>query len=327
MLLDYHAHVNFAAFKNDADEVIRRALDSGVFMILVGTQIDTSRRAVEMAAQYEKGVWAAVGLHPIHLEDAHIDESEEGVNSRFRSRAEVFDPDAYRALAQHPEVVAIGECGLDYWHIDHNPPRPSLTLREGASTPSPLRVRGARGVTKQKQHATLRAHLDLAHELDLPLILHCRGSKADPADAYRDQLAILREYVEAGKIKRRGSIHCFVSTWDIAEQFLELGFHIGFTGVITFEKKGVGPYDEVIRNVPLERILVETDCPYLAPVPMRGRRNEPLYVRYVAEKVAEIKGMDKEIVEKQLWENSLKVFPKISLSMESGDKQFLLPLG
>lgn len=279
MLIDYHAHVNFNAYKDDADEVIKRALDKGVFMILVGTQIDTSQRAVEMAARYEKGVWASVGLHPIHTEDMEVDEEE----SHFSTRAEVFDSAAYRALAQHEKVVAIGECGLDYWHTSQ----------------------------KERQHKTFRQHLDLADELDLPLILHCRGSKADPADAYRDQLAILHEYVKAGKIPRRGSIHCFISTWEVAEQYLKLGFHIGFTGVITFPK--TAQYTEVVRNTPLERILVETDCPYLAPVPMRGKRNEPLYVRYVAQKVAEIKGMDKGEVEERLFENTLETFPRIKI--------------
>src|SRR3989338_926985 len=292
MLIDYHAHVNFNAYKDDADEVIKRALESGVFMVLVGSQIDTSRRAVEMAAKYEKGVWASVGLHPIHLEQMEVDEEE----SHFATRAEVFDTAAYRELAQHEKVVAIGECGLDYYH-----------------TPSPQSSPSGRGQGeggwRQKQHTTLRKHLDLADELDLPLILHCRGSAKDPEDAYRDMLAILREYVEAGKIVRHGSIHCFVSTLPIAREFVDLGFHVGFTGVITFPK--AEKYAEVIRGIPLERILVETDCPYLTPVPYRGKRNEPLFVRYVAEKVAEIKKLVKHAVENQLFANTMKVFNKI----------------
>lgn len=282
MLIDYHTHVNFNAYKDDADEVIKRALKEGVFVVLVGTQVDTSKRAVEMATRYEKGVWAAVGLHPVHVEGMEVDEEE----SHFATRAEVFDSAAYRSLAQHEKVVAIGECGLDYWH----------TVAVEA---------------RARQDRTLRQHLNLTDELDLPLILHCRGSKEDPTDAYRDQLAILREYVEAGKIKRRGAIHCFISTWEIAQQYLELGFHIGFTGVITFPK--TEQYAEVVRNTPFERILVETDCPYLAPVPMRGKRNEPLYVRYVAEKVAEIKGLAAQKVEKQLLENTLETFPRIKV--------------
>ena len=279
MLIDYHAHVNFNAYKNDANEVITRALSGGVFMVLVGSQIDTSRRAVELAAQYSDGVWAAVGLHPVHLEDMDIDEEED----HFTTRKEAFNYDAYRALAQHDKVVAIGECGLDYWHPH----------------------------TKKRQFITLRQHLDLANALDLPLILHCRGSAADPEDAYRDMLAILREYVQAGKLKRCGSIHCFISTLPIALEFIALGFHVGFTGVITF--KNAEKYAEVIRGLPMDRILVETDCPYLTPAPYRGKRNEPLFVRYVAEKVAEIRGVDKEAVEEQLLENSLKVFSGIKL--------------
>lgn len=125
MLIDYHAHVNFNAYKNDADEVIKRSHEGGVFMVLVGSQIDTSRRAVEMAAKYDRGVWAAVGLHPIHLEDMEVDEEED----HFATRKEVFDPAAYRALARHPKVVAIGECGLDYWHIAPTTPNPSSGRR------------------------------------------------------------------------------------------------------------------------------------------------------------------------------------------------------
>ena len=304
MLIDYHAHVNFNAYKDDADEVIKRAHEAGVFMVLVGSQIDTSRRAVEIAARYEKGVWAAVGLHPIHLVQMEVDEEED----HFATRAEIFDPAAYRALTQNPKVVAIGECGLDYFHATD-----SHRISDKIATDYGW---------KERQHETLRQHLELAHELDLPLILHCRGSKADPQDAYRDQLTILREYVQAGKLKRRGAIHCFISTWEIAQQYLELGFYIGFTGVITFPRPSrprsgsVGQarpsaYDEVVKNTPLGRILVETDCPYLAPVPHRGKRNEPLFVRYVAEKVAEIKGMENEKVEAALFENTLKVFYKI----------------
>lgn len=280
MLIDYHAHVNFNAYKEDAPEVIKRALEGGVFMILVGSQIDTSRRAVEMASRYEQGVWATVGLHPVHLEKMAVDEEE----SHFATRQEVFDPAAYRALAQHPKVVAIGECGLDYWH---------------RSEPE----------VKTRQAQTLRAHLDLAEELDLPLILHCRGSRAQSTDAYQDQLAILKEYVEKGKLRRRGAIHCFISTWEIAQEYLKLGFYIGFTGVITFPK--TEQYAEVVRQTQLQRILVETDCPYLTPVPHRGKRNEPLYVRCVAQKIAEIKNLEQELLENQLLKNSRDVFYKM----------------
>jgi len=299
MLLDYHAQVNFSAYKDDADEVIKRALDRGVFMVLVGSQMNTSRRAVEMSAQYEKGVYAAVGLHPIHLEEMEVDESEEQVEAavpqtfKFKTRREVFHYEAYKTLAQHEKVVAIGECGLDYYHLTEDARMHVGSIPEATA----------------RQEKTFREHLDLAQELDLPLILHCRGSIAEPTDAYRDMLAILREYVDAGKLTCGGSIHCFTSTLDIAQQYVALGFHVGFTGVITF--KNAARYADVIRGLPLDRILVETDCPYMTPVPNRGKRNEPLYVRYTAEKVAEILGTEKEAVEKQLWENSLKVFQRI----------------
>ncbi|KKU13643.1 MAG: Hydrolase, TatD family [Parcubacteria group bacterium GW2011_GWC2_45_7] len=288
MLIDYHAHVNFSAFKNDADDVIKRSLNGGVFMILVGSQINTSRRAVAMAEKYENGVWAAVGLHPIHLEERAVDEEE----SHFVPRKEEFDSVAYRNLAQSKKVVAIGECGLDYYHISKE-----TSVAE----------------VKARQHEALRKHMDLASELDLPVILHCRGSAHDPEDAYQDILKIVQEYVRAGKLERRGAIHCFMSSLSVAQRFVELGFYVGFTGVITFPK--TEKYADIIRALPAERILVETDCPYLAPVPYRGKRNEPFYVRYVAEKVAEIRGVPLHEMENILFENTLRVFSRMVLNV------------
>lgn len=276
MLVDYHCHVNFAVFKDDADEVIKRALEGSVFMILIGTQIDTSRRAIEIAEKYDKGVYASIALHPIHLEKIEMDKDEGG----FTSRAEVFDFSKYKELALNKKVVAVGECGLDYHHTQSH----------------------------DMQKKTFEQHLDLADDLELPVIIHCRGSKENPDDAYNDVLKILKQR----QLKHGGAIHCFMSTLDIAQEFLKLGLYIGFTGVITF--KNAPEYKEIIRELPLEKILVETDAPYLAPMPYRGKRNEPLYVRYVAEKIAEIKELDKEKVEKQLFENTLKLFKKIPAS-------------
>lgn len=270
MFIDYHTHINFSAFKNDADAVIKRALDSGVFMILVGTQINTSRRAVEIASHYKNGVYAAIGLHPIHLEETEIDEEE--IN--FKTRAEIFDPDKYRVLARNEKVVAIGECGLDYFHSG----------------------------LFEKQQEVFRQHLDLSDELGLPIILHCRGSKDDPEDAYNDLLKILKER----KLKNGGVIHCFMSTLDIAQKFIALDFYIGFTGVITFPK--TEKYAEVIRSLPADKILAETDCPYLTPVPFRGKRNEPMYVKYVVKKISEIKNIE---MEDQLYNNTRRLFPKM----------------
>src|SRR2546423_1684861 len=116
MLIDTHAHVNFAAFKEDAEPTIRRALNEGIHMVLVGTQIDTSKEAVAMAEKFEEGVYAAVGIHPVHTYSQHLDEEE----TSFKTREEKFDYDVYRKLAEHPKVVGIGECGLDYFRLPEN---------------------------------------------------------------------------------------------------------------------------------------------------------------------------------------------------------------
>ena len=276
-LVDVHTHVNFNAFKDDGDEVIRRALEAGVAMILVGSQIDTSRRAAEYAAKYPEGVFAAVGLHPIHLDERHFDISEmearAGIPS-FNSRKEEFNYGHYKKLAGQPKTVAIGECGLDYYRM------------EGTE------IRRLEG--KRKQENTLRMQISLAREVGKPLMIHCR-------DAYEDMLRILNDE-RAGNIG--GDIHFFAGNWEIARKFLDLGFYLSFTGVITFARD----YDEVIKNTPLDRIMTETDAPYVTPVPHRGKRNEPLYVGEVAKKIAEIKGMDFEAVREATVRNAQKCF-------------------
>jgi len=280
MLIDTHCHVHFKAFQNDMEDVIRRAIAADVSMITVGTQSDTSKSGIAVAAQYDR-VWAAIGLHPNHLFRMPIDEEE----SPFISRAEEFDRAYYENLARQPKVVAIGECGLDWYRIpaDMNPAE-----------------------VKAKQEKVFRAHLDLATDADLPVIVHCR-------DAHERTAEIIREYISAGKLARRGVIHCFTATWKEAAPYLELGFNVSFTGVITFEARGGGRERqlallEAAAKTPLERLMVETDSPYLAPAPHRGERNEPAHVRFVAEKVAEIKGLSFSEVEKQTTENAIKLF-------------------
>jgi len=262
MLIDTHAHLNFSDFKDDYPEVIKRAQEKNVVMINVGSQLSTSERAVNIAEQFEK-TYAAVGLHPIQLEDFEV--KEEGVS--FRSRAEVFHRETYELLAAKKKVVAIGECGLDYYHISQE--RDIFDVKE-------------------KQKETLQQQINLANKFDLPLILHCRGSKDNPKDAYLDLLDEIKKNLP----KKRGVLHCFGSDYEIAKQFLELGFYLGFTGVITFDKTGQS--QNVISQMPPERILSETDCPYLTPEPYRGKRNEPVNVEYVIRKIAEIRQLPYE---------------------------------
>jgi len=272
-LIDIHSHVNFNAFKDDGHEVLKRTLNEGIWTILVGSQIDTSHRAMEYAEKYPEGIYAAVGLHPIHLTESYVDAKEINAGENvpgFKTRVETFSYDAYKPLAEHPKTVAIGECGLDYY-----------------------RVEGGEEI-KKLQADIFREQIALAREVKKPLMIHCRN-------AYEDLIQILKEE-RANEIG--GDIHFFAGSWDIAKQFLDLGFYLSFTGVITFARD----YDEVIKNVPLDRIMVETDAPYVTPEPHRGKRNEPLYVEFVAKKIAEIKNLSEEEVFRQMVENTRKLF-------------------
>ena len=290
-LIDIHAHVNFNAFKEDSDETVLRALDQNVGMILVGSQIDTSERAVEFANKYGEGVWAAVGLHPVHLVEGYWDHKEIDapggeVLKGFKSRKEEFDHDAYYKIGMDPKTVAIGECGLDYFRIESN------------------------DEIKQLQQEIFRAQVRLARELKKPLIIHCRPSgvvqgerppDTSLTDAYDDVLQILKDE-KADEIG--GDIHFFVGDWIIAQKFLDLGFYLSFTGVITFAHQ----YDEVIKNIPLDKIMIETDAPYVAPALYRGQRNEPLYVVEVAKRIAELKGISYDEVAEITTKNAIKLF-------------------
>lgn len=269
MFIDTHAHVNFAAFKDDADEVIRRSLDNNTWMILVGSESRTSARALQFANKYERGVYAAIGLHPVHLQEGLIDNSEEENSYSFVSRFEDFDYGVYEKLAKFEKVVAIGEIGLDYYHLD---PTKDVTA------------------VKKKQQEVFAQQLLLARNLDLPVIIHCR-------QAHDDLLMILREFKkEYGYIiptdRPWGVIHCFSGDEDLAWKYFELGLLISFTGLITFSQQ----WDSVIRKMPLEKIMIETDTPYMTPEPYRGQRNEPILVQYVAKRIAEIKNLKIEKV-------------------------------
>ncbi len=289
-LIDIHSHINFNAFKDDGKDVIRRTLDAGIWTILVGSQMDTSERAVWYAEQYKEGIYAAVGLHPIHLVEAHFDVNEveakdktsgfprkpDVQNLAFTSRPEVFDYNRYKKIAEHQKTVAIGECGLDYFRITQ------------------LVTHTAQHEIIEKQKETFRQQVALAREVKKPLMIHCRN-------AYEDLIQILKEE-KAYDIG--GDIHFFVSSKEVAKQFLGLGFTMSFTGVLTFTHD----YDEVVEYIPLENILVETDAPYVSPVPFRGKRNEPLYVEYIARRIAEIKKLPEDQVFQQLVLNTKRVF-------------------
>lgn len=280
MLIDTHSHVNFNAFKNDANEVIHRSLENNTWLINVGSQYSTSRRAVEIAERYENGVYAAIGLHPIHLAEGIFKTKLDKEEISFQTQNEEFNYERYKELAKNPKVVAIGECGLDYYYR----PKTKIKLEQ----------------FKNKQKEIFLEQLELAKELNLPVIFHCRM-------AHEDLIEVLKSKIQSTKSKTEGVIHCFTGTWEDAQKYLEMGFYLGFNGII-FKLD----LDDIIKKTPLEKILVETDCPYLTPLSAvalaKAGRNEPIYVKHVAQKITELKNVTFEKVAEITTKNAKQLF-------------------
>ena len=263
---DAHTHVNFVAYNEDSEATILRAKEAGVWMNVVGTQKDTSASAVALAEKYDN-VYATIGLHPIHTSKSYHDTKELGDGGKeFTSRGEIFDFDTYEALGTISRVIAIGECGLDYFRLEEK--------------------------TKEVQKDAFIQQIELANKLNKPLMLHIRN-------AYDDALEILKAHA-----KVKGDTHFFAGDWATAKKFLDFGFTLSFTGVLTFTHD----YDEVVKNAPLDMLLSETDAPYVTPVPHRGKRNEPVYVTEVVRAIARIRGEELEVVTSQLAANASRVF-------------------
>jgi TatD DNase family protein len=271
--IDIHTHVNLAAFREDEDETITRAHEAGVGMVNVGTMQKTSSHAVELAERFEHGVWATVGLHPVHTSASFHDADEIGEGGKeFTSKGEVFDYDFYKKLATHEKVVAIGECGLDYYR---NP-----TKEE-----------------KHKQIECFEQHIALANEVGKPLMLHLRSGEG--GNAYKDAYAILKKQATV-----LGNAHFFAGSVEDGKLFWGMGYSTSFTGVLTFAHD----YDDVVRAAPKELIHAETDAPYVAPKPHRGERNEPFFVTEVVKKQAELRGVAEEEWAEQLRNNAQRIF-------------------
>ena len=256
-MIDSHCHPQFPQYDADREEVIKRTLAAGCGMICVGTDLDMSKKAIELAEKYDgppspggfggASIWATVGLHPHDVgAEMKIEDFEE--------------------LAKHPKVVAIGETGLDYYRTSEKE-------------------------KQEKQKDVFRQFLELAVEMKKPAVIHCRN-------AYEDMLDILKNNPVAGVV------HSFTGSFDLAREFLDLGLYLGLNGIITFTDE----YNDMVAKIPLNRILIETDAPYLAPVPHRGKRNEPLYVEFVARRIAEIKKISFEEVVEKTRENTMKLF-------------------
>jgi len=306
MLIDTHAHLNFSAFDKDRNEVIRRCLEENIWTINIGTNYETSKKGVEISNKYKNGVFATVALHPINLETGlikrKIDEFEGkhfeeefdfkkyknlalGKNLDFRSaQIKGLAKPSTRAklgagLVPHrnevsgagaKKVVEIGEIGLDYYYK----PKTKKKLE----------------LFKEKQKDLFLKELTLAKELNLPVILHCRM-------AHQDLIEVLNSNIQYPTSNIRGVMHGFVGNIEQLKKYLQLGFYIGFNGIIFKKIEGIN-FEENIKKTPLERILLETDCPYLTPPPFESERNEPLYLRYIVQKIAKIKKItSKEITE------------------------------
>ncbi len=274
--IDTHAHLNLSAFADDVDSVAATCAEAGVAVINIGTKQSTSERAVELAAQYEH-CYAMVGLHPIQTTPQFHSEEEVGGPS-FTSKGEEFDTDFFRQLAQQPKVVGIGECGFDYWH---------------------------NGVdTYEVQETAFIKQIELANELQLPLMIHTRNPKPGEASptgqsVYEDVYQVLKQYATVPF-----NVHFYAGTLEEAKQFFELGGTVSFTGVITFATD----YEEIVKAAPLERIHAETDCPYVAPKPHRGQRCEPWMVQEVVQSIAALKRMAVADVATQLQANARKQY-------------------
>lgn len=276
--IDTHAHLNISAFAEDFDVVAQKCAEEGVTVINVGTKESTSARAVELADRYDH-MYAIIGLHPIQTVPGRHDAEETGEGAApFTSKGEAFNKSFYDELAKSNKVVGVGECGFDYWHC---PPE-----------------------TYAVQEENFIAQIQFANEHKLPLMIHTRGPKPGEESptgrsVYADVHDVLQQYA-----KVPFNIHFYAGTIAEAEKFFALGGTVSFTGVITFAKV----YEEVVRALPLELIHGETDCPYVAPVPHRGKRAEPWMVQEVYKTIAAIRGEDEEVVRAQLVENAKRFY-------------------
>ncbi len=265
MIFDTHAHLNFFEFDEDREDLIKKCLAQGIGLINVGTNFNSSKKCIEIARE---NVFTSIGLHPSNI-DSEFLKSMEDLKQTEGALEKDFDYDKYKELTRSKSVVAIGECGLDYLH------KPKGTAKKE--------------LFKEEQKRIFEKQLDLAEELGLPVIIHCRS-------AFDDLYSIL------SKRKIKGVLHCFTGTKEEVERFLSLGLYFGINGII-FKIDS----EEAIRNIPLDRILLETDCPYLSP-PMFEERNNPLSLKYVIEEISRIKGVPIKEIEEITYKNTKNLF-------------------
>jgi len=282
MIIDSHCHLQFKTFDNNRGEVIVRSVEKGVIMNTIGTQMSTSKKAVDLAIGNEN-IYATVGLHPIQMEKIDVEEE----TTMFVARGEDFDTEYYSNLIESSQkVVAVGETGLDAYHIPKDQKLEDVM---------------------EKQWGLFLKHVELAKKYNLPVVIHVR----DAHDEMIERLRGLRETMSA-------VVHCFTGTWEQAQSYLDMGFHLGFTGVVTFPPKKTDPKPqndllEVLDKVPVDRILVETDAPFLAPQAYRGKQSEPWMTEEVVRFIAKRRGIEFENFRQITVENTLNLFQKIKI--------------
>lgn len=250
---DIHSHLNFPDYEKDFSEVMKRLEEEETATITVGVDLESSKQCVELAEKYDN-VWACIGIHPAD------------------NPKESFSKEKFAELAKSNRVVAIGECGMDFFH------------RKKAED-------------FERQKNLFLEQVEFALERNLPIMIHAR-------DAYPELLEILEPMKKIHGEKLRGDVHFFAGNLEEAKRFWNIGFATSFTGVITFARN----YDEVIKSAPLEMLMSETDAPFVAPTPYRGQRNEPSFVKEVVKKIAEMRDEDFETVRRAMVENARRVF-------------------
>jgi TatD DNase family protein len=260
-LFDAHCHLQMAQYDADREAVLARMQEAGMGAVVIGVDYESSKAGLELAKQHDF-LWASVGLHPID------------------NKHEQFDISNYEELARDPKVVAIGECGLDYFSLARK------AIAEGS---------GGMDEEQAAQKERFEQQIALAQKVSKALIIHCRN-------AHDECVSVLQNTAIANEVPV--VIHFFTGPAELASRYLDLGCYLSFPGPVTFTDM----YDESIRVCPMDKVLIETDAPFAAPAPYRGKRNEPLYVRHVAEKVALLKGISLDEVCAQTAATAQKVF-------------------
>ncbi|HVM90709.1 MAG TPA: TatD family hydrolase [Verrucomicrobiae bacterium] len=270
-LVDTHCHLHFRSYDADRALVLNTMEEKRIWGITIGTGLANSAEAIRLAERTD-GIWATVGLHPSHTTSGHVDEDEGEVPEHNVTVEQLV------SLARSSKkVVAIGECGLDFYRLPDD--------REAA-----IKI----------QEEVFKTHIEAAKQCELPLVIHCR-----------EALGRLAQMLAEAKYAK-GVVHSFTGTWEEAEPLLDLGMHIAVNGIATFPlRKGQDPataINRTIEQIPLERLLLETDAPWLAPAPYRGKRNEPSYVEEVCHHVAKVRRVSVKEIAEQTTENAVRLF-------------------